>query len=485
MGTSKLAFMNKIQDGFLFREDFESADFVDNDGWQTVQGVAEHSKNEVVAGKYSLLLAGTQDEDGFPVIIRKDVSSFDNFDKRMFTVWFFDDMNALLEGPFVKLGLASNRWLQIGARNAISTVNYSCNPALTSTEDSFADSGIARSAGWHKFQIRNNGSGGGNTVFELFIDDTSVRTLTIPVASLLIETIYLQAAQTGMVTDSFGYFDEVRYQRRTDFSILGVNGRRVSAGTLGSTDNLLSTSSLAIEADVVPAPNAYEVQISQIIRTATQTDNYEFLSIFLQNVDFENGDIWVISEIDFGRKMTSYQDDPSTRGSSTSAVDGTSETLTVGRLESIGASVRCLIGDEWVANSQNFFQYARQGKPFSLTLDSDDVVLNTTYVAAAAGDTILTVNNTLGVFNAEIGRFYVVEDEDRTIRQMFKASNVVGNSVYLDRPLIADIPVGSFVRSLNYWPTIELVDPQQAGLQLINPRTQRYDWNFQFREYVP
>ena len=102
MGTTKISWLKKIRSGYAFREDFESDNFINNDAWQLLQGLAITSDAQQSQGTYSLDLANSLDSSGMPVVIRENMSTSALYADWMVTVWFYDDLNYTLPGPFIK-----------------------------------------------------------------------------------------------------------------------------------------------------------------------------------------------------------------------------------------------------------------------------------------------------------------------------------------------------------------------------------------------
>ena len=116
MGTTKISWLKKIRSGYAFREDFESDNFINNDAWQLLQGLAITSDAQQSQGTYSLDLANSLDSSGMPVVIRENMSTSALYADWMVTVWFYDDLNYTLPGPFIKAKVGTG-YLQIGAKN--------------------------------------------------------------------------------------------------------------------------------------------------------------------------------------------------------------------------------------------------------------------------------------------------------------------------------------------------------------------------------
>lgn len=487
MGTTRLTWLQKVRDGMLFREDFESDRFVTNDGWFLLQGIATQSKAQAVAGLFSLLLKGTQDDADLPVILQQNVPPIISGQQPTVTAWFYDDAaETVLEGPFLKIMLSDGSFIQMGARNGTSTTHYSCNPPATFTEDTFAVTAVARSTGWHKFQIKYNNVW---VRFEIYIDGVDVLHLTPP-TTYVVESIYLQAAVLGNAVDSFGYFDELRYQQDWYTFFWGVAGRRINVVGLGHTDQAISGPGnlYKLEANTNPEANAYDIEISQAIPSATVIGNYEKLAMSRYDMDYQGGDAFMFKEVDFTRRPTAYAGErPTTRGSRSQSPTGTTETITTGRQDTAPFEVDGLQGVEWLQRAQDYFDYARTGEPFAFALDSDDTVVAQLAADAAAFQSQVTVIPTLDVNGSGIqeDQYYIIEDQGRNHRQVLRVIDVTANAVTFDGLLHYDYEVGDYVRSMRYWPLMEMADPITYPLSIAKPKSITYKWSQNIREWVP
>jgi len=482
MGTTKIAWMQKDRDGFAFREDFECDAFVSNEQWLIVQGVPDYTPDLAASGSFSLPLAGSQDSSGFPLILKRTVADTYLATGFFATVWYYDTMDAVLPGPFFKVSTDSGKFFQVGVRNAISTTKYVCNPSGNYSEDSFSASSVSRSLGWHKLQVRVEPTTLSGKQFWIYIDDTTVLSGTFNGSGNMYPTVNLCAATVGVVTDSFGNFDDLRVQYSAYAYIRGYNNHRVivSGGLLDSY--ITGQNALTFTPPVQLAKNSNDLTVSQ------WSDHTKPL-IYWFSREFNGGDIYTIFEVDFGRKATVFQSTENALSSYNTSVNGRTETIKPGRSKSLLFTVRALDGDQWRKLEYNFFDYASAGNPFSLLVDSDDAVYTRAYPQGfMTSNDIFTVDPVLGQTYAGItvNNYYAFEKQDRSREMMAQITLIANGSVYP-----GDIPTNVFsagdtIRSPRFFPMM-MLDPagKKSGISYTDIKVLRQDWTANMVEYIP
>lgn len=475
MGTTRISWLKKVSDGFMFREDFENRYFVDNDQWQTLQGIPELTDVRSVAGTFALDMGpASNDDNDCPVIIRKpiSVSAVLTFDW-LVTVWYYDTMDAALEGPFLKVQTADGKYYQVGVRNAISTTHYAVNQDATTTEDNFKASTVARSLGWHKFQAHLDLD---NTKVDIIIDGTTVQSITYTSIGALLYVL-LQGGVLASVTDSFGYFDELRVQHSASIKFYGLSGRSIAFAGYAAIP--VSTEPYVLDATETPTPSLYDFQVSQ-------ADDDEALDLYWLSQEFNGGDVFYFNSVDFGRKALPVNYNLTTIGTRNTSPSGKIETTTTGARNKLSFTLSSLQGEQWRQAETLLFDWLRGGNPVSVSIDTDDAAytkITTTY--ARAGISSLTVQAALGVSTAGIvpGR-YILEATNRIARQVLNVSGNTSGTLAFTPPLNSNFGTGDIIRSLTFFPMM-VSDPNISNIIYKSGKTLRYDWSFNMTEFVP
>jgi hypothetical protein len=485
---SLLNYCQKIRDGVLFAETFENDNFVAAQGWVALQGVARNTGQQAKVGIRSLLLAGMST----PILWKASTDA--DVENPVAEVWFYDTMDAVLPGPFFKIKLSDGKFFQMGVRNSVSTVNYCANASGVYTEDNFVDSTKARSLGWHRFRIQRVG-----TAVSMAVDADGLGAFTwTAAAGSYVTDLKLQADVYGSTAEGFGYFDEVRLYRHNAVKVSGVAGRVVNFrdATEGmfpvtldlATDTTEYTTSPYV---AVPFPVQYSLQISQRISSAGDTSAYAYLAHRTPTLDLNLGDWYQFAEIDFGtRRVTTFDLTPRTLTNKNESANGHAEVLTYGWKDRLGFTVSALEGRDYWEQAQNWYEYARLGQPFGLLVQENDHAFHKVRTLARAGSTTLNLylNITGGGGNVTAGRTVVIQKADRSARQVVEVTTVTPNAsgpiLTLASPLRFDAEVYDIVRSLYFFYALEM-EGQDLGLNMSNPRRERFNWVQTVREYVP
>jgi len=478
MSNTVISYLQKMKDGFIFHETFENDDFVVGSNWLQIQGTA--SNTGLVTAKEgikSLLLAGTTDSNGYPIILKKEITDFD-IESEQVLVWFYDTGDTSLPGPFLKIETTDSAYIQVGVRNAVSTTKYSCNGATNVSQDNFSASSISRTVGWHSLLIEKSSLTG---PYAIYIDDTLARSITGTNAP--VKYVSLQADVASHAADSFGYFDSLQINRANSVQIYGTVGRTINVKDSTETLQTVGQTSYysTIELGVLGEPENYSIEI------ARSTSNV-LMATRLGPFEMKSGDKWKYVELDMGYKTSTPRDVPTTLGSVSHSTNGTVQRITTGLQDRISFSFPYLFDDLWTSNVQNFFQYARTGGPFSVSVDFDEVAFSVITVAASAGASSVTVGDTLGQHYLGItsGDYYMLQDTTNNNRQILKvlsASYSSTSTVTFTDVLAFDVAVGCYLRPLRYFPMLEL-DGDSAPLDYANIKNKRQTWTLNCREYI-
>jgi hypothetical protein len=482
MAKSLLSWIEKIRNGFQFHETFESDNFREQQSWILVQGVPISSASQAINGIRSLGLAGSQDSLGQPIILRKEIDIDVNVENQVAVVWFYDDLNAVLQGGFFKVKIDNGDFLQVGTRNGISTGFYVCGSGL---EDTFGTTtAIARTLGWHEFKIVRDLTSG---FFKIFIDNFLVLTSAISTTTNYVDRIYLQGSLAGAVTDSFGNFDEMRLLRDNAMTFHGVAGRRVEAKILDETATFSVSNNLATDSfsnsnlAVNFTDTFYWLQVSQKIASATDISNYSKLSCRLGKIEMVGGDVFKFNEFDFaGRKVTSITQGGQTLASRNLSTIGVTETISFSRQDDIAFAISSIEGEDKYQIANNFYETARRGIYFSLATDSDFTGMAIANATAYAGQSVMTVYVNIGL---QVGEKVILFDQQHSKYYSLSIASILGPTITFNEKLPFDVLRHDIIRSLRFYPYLEL-DGLDLGITLSNPRQLRFDWSQTCRDVV-
>src|SRR5258708_11842450 len=121
MANTLISYLNKIQDGAIFRETFENDNFITAESWLTTQGTPATS----MVSSFSGAKSWDNSVPGLPAA-KKQINNPLLAGSWMYSVWFFDVVgNTTAQGPYVKIQTSDGKFYQVGVRNGVSTTKYS------------------------------------------------------------------------------------------------------------------------------------------------------------------------------------------------------------------------------------------------------------------------------------------------------------------------------------------------------------------------
>jgi hypothetical protein len=108
--------------------------------------------------------------------------------------------------------------------------------------------------------------------------------------------------------------------------------------------------------------------------------------------------------------------------------------------------------------------------------------ITTTY--PKAGISSIAVQASLGQTDANMtAGDYILESADRINRQILTVASNTSGTLALSTPLNTNFTSSDVIRNVLFFPMMVL-DPNTSQLSYAEPRTLRYNWPFQFTEYV-
>lgn len=480
MSVSLFTYMVKLRDGIIFRETFENDNFVQAQGWITLQGVPVNTSQQSKFGIKSLKLQG----QSLPVI-QKTVSTA-GVQNEVAICWFYDDAsNTTDAGPFFKVKFDDGKFVQVGVRNGVSTGFYVTNSASDFSEDSFAATIVARSTGWHKFEIVRRDD---NLEIQVLIDGTLVRTHSFGFSPPLMTDLFLQADVIGGSGDSFGFFDDVKLLYDDKVTFKGIENRQViirdqdeiNLGSIVSTGGNDEGSTSLFFSTALDFPLPARVLLSQVNKTTKLQASFR--------IEISHGDVYQFVEINFGRKIKAFGERLTANSVVNESLRGVTEILSFGSSNFVQFSVENLEGFAFQEKAVNLHEHLRKGGTFSLMVDSDLAALNHFAADYAAGTTDLGLAQNMDLFDktAEFiqGRQYVILTNGGSDRQVVTIDQVLSSStIRVSPPLLFPVKKTDFIREITFFPYCVLSD-QTLGLNMTNPRKVRFDWNQTVREQV-
>lgn len=504
--TSTVGYFYPVRTGLVFRETFEDPNFSSDNNWIGLQGVAVQSSTQSVdvakgtgLGLYSMPLANSdiQVSVGGPVpvqapIIQQSLSYSTLGDAPQASVWFYDPgYNAAtsgLPGPYLKLEFSDGQYAQIGARNFATsgTTNY---VAGGGAGDVFQyNLSAARTPGWHLLQfVHASGASIGNFWLP-YVDQNLSGPIVVSGTTNKITGLFLNGDVLGSTQDSFGFWDEVHYNRDSGLRIFSNNTRTVYLKD--HNYNTIISYLIAMGTSTITGYNTINdsVQPAQIWLEASQADgtpNPTSLEALIRLNYVWNGDIYQYLDVVFDQQLMSYDDIGTSISQSNKAPQGQVETIVTGQQNQIMVNAHKIEGFDKFSVMQQLYQNARYSRPFSLAVSTQWAACSN-IISGTAGDNTFIVGSTLGITanNLLPTYWYVIEDLYHQFTQYVQIQSIDGSTVTIGNGAVLNFDVGStntigtlfFIRPTTFYPALGFVDPTKLGLKVVSPRIPRFDW---------
>ena len=477
--TSRLAYLNKIQDGLVFFEGFENDNFINAEGWNTNQGVAQNSSNQYLPQSNGIKSFQCNGTGATLCNIIKPITN--QTPGMLFQAWLYDDGTTTGKGPYVKLKTNLGNFIQFGIRNNVSTTDYSFNANGVFTEDNFStNSGrYPRSVGWHCISISSDT---GTIVVWL---DSGVNT-TIGTISIndYITSIYVCSGTLSDTGAAFGYFDNIGLFMGTTVDFVGPSTvspyeYQLVFGTLGTTVVLDTGTTINGGGRVQKLNQAFPLLnvllTIQQPSTSLALDVNNAESAFIR--DINPGDIFSYNVIDFGRKAKPFNPAEASLINQNQSSSGIMETLFHAYKDTYSIGFNVLEGLTLKKQLNNFYRYCSQGFQFSFLMSTAFNALGIIQSAVVGSQTI-TMNNFSGDWPATqfvAGRKYRAFNIENTLKQTFTVNSVSDPNLSTLEFVEYPFQPGDMVVEETFYPFLEL-GSNPDGFQMTDERYVRFNW---------
>ena len=493
-GVSIISYLQKQRDGVVFQETFENYNFINADGWTVLRGSPANTQAQAVAGISSW--DNTAGNQSMP--IAEKVITDTNVDTQFLTqVWFYDPLttsgglyttSATYPGPYYKFKTNDGLIRSIGVRNGISTSFYSYAFGTSSTDAPNLASSVPRTNGWHSFSSNFSGFN-----LELNVDNTVVyveSNQTEPVNAL-----YLCAGTSSDSGSSFGYFDQLSYFRNQ--YLFFSQTAPIASGVILYNSSNVNIAQVSNPGTPIPNLTLQPIEPSWIANLFPDSCYFEFCNVAgTVNVyrsplmQVNPGDIYCLQQINFGRKVTTYDPFQKELQSVSQSTAGVRETNNYGLKGTVSMSIKSLQGWSWKEANDNWFLNSVQGNPFALMVDniSDNAfgVISTSAFGGSSNTVKImqsivgTASNTTSQFTA--GNYYYLRNNANTQKQMVLLSSLTTSTLTFDQNLNWNFQPLDYVYSLQLYPFLELSGDTQK-FKCDDPMIPRFMWTDTFVDY--
>lgn len=460
MAGTLLQTVPKIIDGLLLLESFEAANFVDNEGWLTLNGAPTNSSDTAFDGVKSFELDLT-----FPQI-QKTFTAFG------WSAAYFQDDPAVVLGvfdPFVIWQTSLGNIFGLGVNLATSTGMYTkiVNGVLTS-------SGVARSVGWKRLTFKET-----TTTFDLAINGTVVSSTAK--AGLGTPTKIKVGCRTYAGATAFGYFDLVQVTRGPLITVGGLaDPQKVTAR---KADGTLVASALSTAGTATLDVTAIDQPFDGYLVITKQDQVSHFYSTFPGSISAGDGDRLCL--YNFGRRPGSLDVKPETSRNDRESTVGFNQTVFYFDRDRVMVMFSDLT-DEQKDGLFEWWQYAKQGQVFGLAIDA-----GATYYAKLTAPTVgisatsVTVDNAASAAKGQIISIKGATGRNREIKPLSAAAFTVApaGTLTFASVLCAPFFTGDEVRDKFYWPFLLTTD-KNLSVSLANLRVKRWNVSITAKEAI-
>lgn len=473
-GTTVITYLQKQTDGVIFFEGFENNNFINADGWTTLQGSPANSSVQAKTGIESW---DNNANNGLPVAkkIVNSVSADSSF--WLVNVWYYDDAaNTTSQGPYLKIKMSDGNYTSIGVRNGISTTKYSYGAIGSSADAPDTASSVTRSTGWHQLQIKNSAG----VAIKVLVDGVEI--YSVASSTNTVSELYLCSNTIGGTGTSIGYFDCLGYYRS---AVITINGNVGTMKVYDSSNVLLSTIGAAQSSFNVSIWGTITYPVSGFVTFSKASPNTTVLYSRSNLLTINPGDVFVLRKIDFGRKITTYDPFVKELQSVNISTAGVRETNNYGLKGDLTFSVSNLDGYGWRQSVDNFFLNSVQGNPFGLMVDNvTDNCFGVIATSSQPNVSTVTILGNLGTTptsqfankGTSTQDYYVVQNYANTSKQIVQVTAIGTSTLTFDQSLNFATNPGDYVYSLLYYPFLEVSGNSPTGFRVSDPSIPRYNW---------
>lgn len=464
MGNTIIQSMSRGQNGLQLLENFESQNFLGDQGWQVVNGVP--TTTNVVA--YSELRSFQLDLT-YPKIKKTFTTPF-----RWSAGWFFDDPAQTITtfNPFIQWqSIAAPATWGIGVNNAISTTNYTMTVANVQSA-----SPVVRTAGWHRFEILHD------EFFDevrLKIDGVLISTLAFPGLNF---TVLFLGVNTFVGATAFGYWDLIQVTKSAYIKFTNLAPASLAQGALSSlylTDGTPVSLNDTVVGGVVFVAPLYPINVPfDGYFVFSKTDRV--LPLFRGPVQsFSGGDVWNYHEFNLGRRVSTFMKTRKAMRTDLEATSGINQSLFYFSRDMVGLTLTDLTDDEQ-QSLQRWWGYAKSGNVFSAAIDSQDLFVGKLTLATGGNATTITLDTTAGL--NQKSKIMLTRANGQTF-EVAEVKSIAGLVVTLQQALVEGYEIGDQVRHSYYWPFAITTDAAFMA-SLTNTKLKRWTAMISFKEAI-
>jgi len=464
MGNTIVQSMSRGQNGLQLLENFESDNFIADQGWTLVNGVPKTTNTVAYSELRSFQLDLT-----YPKIKKVFATPF-----RWSAGWFFDDpaQTVTTFNPFIQWqSIAAPATWGIGVNNAISTTKYT----MTVNGVQVA-SAVTRTAGWHRFEIW----------YDDFLSDVRLKidgsTISTVVIGGLNFTVLFLGVNTFVGATAFGYWDLIQAARSPYMKFFNLAPASITAGgaySIYTADGTLVAGPGGIIGGTVNQGFVYPLDMP--------FDGYfaftkigDVLPKFRGPIQsFCVGDVWNYNEFNLGRRVSTFRKTRKVSRSDLESTSGINQSLFYFSRDMVGLTLTDLTDDEQQA-LQRWWGYAKSGNVFSAAIDSQDVFIGKLTVATGGNASTITLDTTAGLNRKS--KIMLTRANGQAF-EVAEVKTIAGLVVTLQQQLVEGYEIGDQVRHSYYWPFAITTDAEFMA-SLTNTKLKRWMATINFKEAI-
>jgi hypothetical protein len=452
MGSTILQTLPKITDGLLLFESFEVQSFPTDQGWTLLNGTPQISSDVAKEGLKSLKLDTSYPE------LEKTFTAF-----KYSAGWFYDDAAAVAGGftPFMRWITSTPATFGLGVDLATSVGFYSKVVAGVTSATA-----VARSTGWHRFEIVDNSTAGTRV---LKIDGTTVSSTGF--VGTLVKVRVGVSVYAG--APAFGYFDWIQVAVSTDITVNGLSNSQLvqiytSAGALVASSPAAGPSAIL---DVSSQDSPFDGYIK--ISRPGGTIPYFRSAVFSMSA----GDDYSLCVYDFGRRPSGFDVREASARDDKESNTGVNQSTYFFSRDIVSMTFMDLTEEQKEA-LYSWWQLAKRGEVFSAALDNGATYAGELTANVAYGSAAATLDSVAGVAKGQALSFKSSSGNRREIK---KVASVAGLVATMESAFCADFQDGDQVRDQFYWPYAIATD-KTLQLGLSNLKKKRWTATIVFKE---
>lgn len=464
MGNTIIQSMSRGQNGLQLLENFESDNFISDQGWQLVNGVPKTTTSAAYSELQSFQLDLT-----YPKIKKVFATPF-----RWSAGWFLDDPAQTLTtfNPFIQWqSIAAPATWGIGVNNAVSTTKYT----MTVNNVQVA-SAVTRTAGWHRFEISYDES---FSDVRLIIDGSTISTVVIGGLNF---TVLFLGVNTFVGATAFGYWDLIQAARSPSIRFFNLAPASLTAGGTFSIYNdagVLIAGPGGIVGGTITQGFVYPLNMPFDGYFAFTQPNDVQPKFRGPIQSFCVGDVWNYNEFNLGRRVSTFRKTRKASRSDLESTSGINQSLFYFSRDMVGLTLSDLTDDEQ-QSLQRWWGYAKSGNIFSAAIDSQDVYVGKLTVATGGNASTITLDTTAGLNRKS--KIMLTRANGQTF-EIAEVKSIAGLVVTLQQALAQGYEIGDQARHSYYWPFAISTDAEFMAM-LTNTKLKRWTAMVNFKEAI-